>query len=176
VATKRGKSSTSKKPRQIPRKPTATAGPGRVTSSRTTADARRAVQKAAAAKPAPPARAAAKAPAPPAAASRPAVGRVKPPAVKPPAPAAGPRPGGGATVPSLLEQAERLRDDVNRSKLTHPDPWAFAAKARAWAQRAQALVEQVAAGGDTAESRRAVEALAAEVERDRDFQEARKLF
>lgn len=179
MATKRKKSSTSKKPaKQTPR----TAGPvapGRATSSKATSAPRPAGQKSPAPKAAAPARGAAKAPVAPAAAPRPVAAGVRPPAPKPAAvsPAAGPpHPAAGAPGPSLLERAERLRDEVNRSKLTHPDPWAFAAKARGWAQRAQALVEQVAAGGDTAESRRAVDALAAEVERDRDFQEARKLF
>jgi hypothetical protein len=80
---------------------------------------------------------------------------------------AGPPPG---------EQAERLRDEIQRSKLTHPDPWTYAAKARAWSKQAQALVEEIAVKGDTPVTRRTLETLAGEVERDRDFQEARRLF
>jgi len=50
--------------------------------------------------------------------------------------------------------AERLRDDILRSKLTHPDPWTYGAKARAWGERAQALVEEIAVEGDTPATRR----------------------
>ena len=78
-----------------------------------------------------------------------------------------------AAEPSPLERAERLRDDIQRSKVTHPDPWSYTAKARPWGERAQRLVDDGAAGRDV---RRAVAALAAEVEGDRDFQEARRLF
>jgi hypothetical protein len=78
--------------------------------------------------------------------------------------------------PSLADLAERLRDDIQRSKLTHPDPWTYAAKARAWEVRAQALVEEIALKGDTPATRRTLEALDREVQRDRDFQEARRLF
>jgi hypothetical protein len=86
----------------------------------------------------------------------------------PPAPrAVGPTPG---------EEAERLRDEIQRSKLTHPDPWRYAAKARAWGERVQALVEQIAAGDQTPAVRRALSTLAGEVQADRDFQEARRLF
>ena len=77
---------------------------------------------------------------------------------------------------ALIELAERLRDDILRSKHTHPDPWAYGAKARPWGERAQVLVAQIAVAGDTAGSRRALEALDAEVQGDRDFQEARRLF
>jgi hypothetical protein len=78
--------------------------------------------------------------------------------------------------PSLLELAERLRDEVQRSKLTHPDPWTYGAKARPWGERAQAVVDQVAVSGDTGAARRALETLDGEVRGDRDFQEARRLF
>ena len=87
-------------------------------------------------------------------------------------PAASPRPAG----PGLMEQAERLRDEIQRSKHTHPDPWTYGAKARPWGERAQAVVDQIAFSGDTAATRRALEALDGEVQRDRDFQEARRLF
>jgi hypothetical protein len=87
-------------------------------------------------------------------------------------PAAPPQP----TGPSLMELAERLRDEIQRSKHTHPDPWAYGAKARPWGERAQAVVDQIAFSGDTAATRRALEALDGEVQRDRDFQEARRLF
>jgi hypothetical protein len=78
--------------------------------------------------------------------------------------------------PGLMELAERLRDDILRSKHTHPDPWAYGAKARPWGERAQTLVDQIASSGDTGATRRALEALDGEVQRDRDFQEARRLF
>ncbi len=78
--------------------------------------------------------------------------------------------------PSLLERAEQLRAAIERSKLTAPDPWTYTARARRWGQRAQQLVEQIAREGDTAALRRRLEALTAELEADRDFQEARRLF
>jgi hypothetical protein len=81
-----------------------------------------------------------------------------------------------AAGPTLGEQAERLRDEIQRSKLTHPDPWRYTAKARGWGERAQVLVELIAARGDTASARGSLEALAAELQGDRDFQEARRLF
>lgn len=87
-----------------------------------------------------------------------------------------PRPAPAPARPSLADLAERLRDEVQRSKLTHPDPWAYAAKARAWGERAQALVEQIAVTGDTPATRRPLETLDREVQGDRAFQEARRLF
>ena len=73
-----------------------------------------------------------------------------------------------------VRRAERLRDDIRRSKMTHPDPWGgYTAKARRWSDRADQLVAEAQAGGDV---RRAVDTLASEVEGDRDFQEARRLF
>jgi hypothetical protein len=86
------------------------------------------------------------------------------------------RPGPQPAGPSLLEQAERLRDEIQRSKLTHPDPWTYGVKARAWGVRAQALVDQLAVRGDDTTTRRALVALEAEVQGNRDFQEARRLF
>jgi hypothetical protein len=78
--------------------------------------------------------------------------------------------------PSLGERAERLRDEILRSKLTHPDPWAYAAKARAWGDRAQVIVETIVVRGDSPATLRTLEVLHAEVEGDRDFQTARRLF
>jgi hypothetical protein len=86
------------------------------------------------------------------------------------------RPTPPSAGPSAGERAEHLRDDILRSKLTHPDPWVYAGKARAWGDRAQGLVELMAVEGPTPAALRALEALYAEVERDRDFQEARRLF
>jgi len=78
--------------------------------------------------------------------------------------------------PPLLERAERLRDDLLRSKLTHPDPWSYTAKARAWGERAQALVEEITVAGETPGLHATVAKLAVEVEGDVDFQKARQLF
>jgi hypothetical protein len=78
--------------------------------------------------------------------------------------------------PSLLECAERLRDDLLRSKLTHPDPWGYTAKARAWGERAQALVQEIAVAGQTPALHATIAKFAAEVEGDADFQRARQLF
>ena len=76
----------------------------------------------------------------------------------------------------MLERAERLRDDLLRSKLTHPDPWSYTAKARAWGKQAQALVEEIAVAGQTPPFHAAIAKLEAEVEGDADFQKARQLF
>ncbi len=81
-----------------------------------------------------------------------------------------------APEPSLLERAERLRDSILRSKLSNPNPWHYTGKARVWAQRAQRIVDDIAAGGEAETCQRAFEALATEVEGDADFQEARRLF
>jgi hypothetical protein len=86
------------------------------------------------------------------------------------------RPTPPSAGPSIGERAERLRDDILRSKLTHPDPWTYASKARAWGDRAQVLVEQIVVQGHTPAALRTLEILHAEVEGDRDFQEARRLF
>jgi hypothetical protein len=83
---------------------------------------------------------------------------------------------GRAAGPSVLEGAERLRDDVLQSKLSHPDPWTYTPKARGWADRAQALVDRLASGEPETAARQALDALRAEVEADRDFQDARRLF
>jgi hypothetical protein len=76
----------------------------------------------------------------------------------------------------LADRAQQLREEITRSKLTHPDPWRYADKARGWGERAQVIVEVIAVRGDTASARTSLEALLAEVDRDRDFQEARRLF
>jgi hypothetical protein len=86
------------------------------------------------------------------------------------------RPAPAAHGPALVERAERLRDEILRSKLTHPDPWTYAAKARGWGERAQVLVELIVVQGPSPTTLRTLEGLHAEVERDRDFQEARRLF
>jgi hypothetical protein len=78
--------------------------------------------------------------------------------------------------PTVLERAERLRDDIFKSKMSHPSPWTYTAKARGWGQRAQQIVEDMAAGRGGDAPRRAFDALTAEVEGDRDYQEARRLF
>jgi hypothetical protein len=101
----------------------------------------------------------------------------KAPAAAPPKRAvAAARPAPSAAAPSLEARAEHLRDQIQQSKLSHPDPWRYGAKARGWGERAQVLVELIAARGDTASARGSLDALAAEVEGDRDFQEARRLF
>lgn len=107
-------------------------------------------------------------PAPARPASRPAdTRRPRPaPVARPPA----------AAGPSLQERAVLLRDEVSRSKLTHPDPWRYTAKARSWSERAQAIVDAISRSGDSAAQARALESLAAEIAGDRDFQEARRLF
>jgi hypothetical protein len=91
------------------------------------------------------------------------------------APAEHARPGSPAEPP-LLHDAERLRDAILKSKLTHPDPWSYTPKARAWSQQAQQIVEQIASGGDVEEQRRAFQRLEADVESDPDFTEARRRF
>ena len=87
-----------------------------------------------------------------------------------PSPASAPR---GPVVVTLVARAERLYDDIQRSKITHPDPWTYTTKARGWVKRAEQLVVEASAGRDV---RRDLDGLAAEVERDRDFQEAHRLF
>lgn len=83
-----------------------------------------------------------------------------------------PAPARASADPSLLERAERFRDAIHESKLSAIDPWTYNAKARGWARRAQALVDQIARSGDSAARRRQLEALTAEVEADPDYQEA----
>jgi hypothetical protein len=63
-----------------------------------------------------------------------------------------------------------------RSKLTHPDPWNYTAKARAWGERLQALVEEIAVADQTPALHAALGKLAAEVEGDAEFQKARQQF
>jgi hypothetical protein len=81
-----------------------------------------------------------------------------------------------ASSPSLTERALALRNAIQHSKLTAADPWGYTAKARAWQVRVERLLDRLGTGVETAETRKAVEALAVEVEGDRDFQEARRLF
>jgi hypothetical protein len=118
--------------------------------------------------------------------ARPAAKAAKKPAAKPavaPAPklAAAPaakRAGANAAHPGLPvdERARQLHADIARSKLTHPDPWRYAAKARGWGERAQVIVELITIRGETASALSSLEALVAELDKDRDFQEARRLF
>jgi hypothetical protein len=96
----------------------------------------------------------------------------KPPAE--PAPTA-PAPRPTAPAPTLLEEAERFRDEIQRTKLCHPDPWTYTPKARGWAQQAQAIVERIATGDEGGGARDALAQLRAAVEADPDFQEARRL-
>ena len=112
-------------------------------------------------------------------AARPAAKAGKKPASKPAAAAAVPKRAPAAPPHaglSLGERARQLHKEITQSKLTHPDPWRYADKAREWGERAQVIVEVIAVRGDTASARSSLEALLAEVDRDRDFQEARRLF
>ena len=61
-----------------------------------------------------------------------------------------------------------------RTKLTHPNPWDYTAKARAWAHRAEQIEEDLVRGRNPEAARRALTALTAEVETDPDFQAARR--
>jgi len=103
-------------------------------------------------------------------AARPAATPAKP-AAKAARPTA-PRREAAGRVPSFAERALSLRDAIQHSKLTAADPWGYTVKARKWEARAERLV----AGAETAEAREALATLAAELEGDRDFQEARRLF
>jgi hypothetical protein len=78
-----------------------------------------------------------------------------------------------AVVVAPGDRAAQIRADVQRSKLTHPEPWGYTSKARGWDERAARLATDIAAGRDVT---RALEALAGEIEGDRDFQAARRLF
>lgn len=78
--------------------------------------------------------------------------------------------------PSLLEQAEGLRDAILKSRLCHPDPWSYTPRTRSWGQEAQHVIDDIAEGKDAETCRRAYEALAAEVGGDPEFQVARRLF
>ena len=76
-----------------------------------------------------------------------------------------------------MDQVERLRDQIQRSKLTHPDPWTYGAKARGWGERAASPRGcRSPSRGDSPAAQRTIEALDAEIQGDRDFQEARRLF
>ena len=79
-------------------------------------------------------------------------------------------------APTWLERAEGLWAQIVRSKLTHPDPWDYTAKARVWAHRAEQIVEDLAMGRNIEGARRALTDLTAELEQDRDFDAARKAF
>jgi hypothetical protein len=100
------------------------------------------------------------------------------PAAKSAAAPAAKRAGANAAHPGLPvdERARQLHADIARSKLTHPDPWRYAAKARGWGERAQVIVELITVRGETASALSSLEALVAELDKDRDFQEARRLF
>jgi hypothetical protein len=74
---------------------------------------------------------------------------------------------------TVMDRATRLRDAILETKLTAPDPWTYTAKARAWAERAQQMVDRLASG-QSAGLERELQGLAAEVEGDRDYQEARR--
>ncbi len=80
------------------------------------------------------------------------------------------------TLPPLLEQAVALRDAIQRSKLTAADPWSYTAKARGWLTRAEQLLDRIGGNTETAAARKGVETLRAEVEGDREFRQARRLF
>jgi hypothetical protein len=109
------------------------------------------------------------------AAKRPATKAAKAPAASKRASA--PRgPATSAHHAGLGERVQRLHEEIRRSKLTHPNPWTYAPKARAWDERAQVLVEMIVVQGHTPVVVRTLETLHAEVEGDRDFQEARRLF
>src|SRR5262249_15432412 len=76
----------------------------------------------------------------------------------------------------LGERVQHLHEEIRRSKLTHPNPWTYAPKARAWDDRAQVLVEMIVVQGYTPVVVRTLETLHAEVEADRDFQDAPPVF
>jgi hypothetical protein len=113
------------------------------------------------------------APRPAAAAAKPAPAAKRPAAASPsPAPRrpAAPAPRRGAQA-SLLERAERLREAIQASSHGNPE---LHVEARGWGDRAQQLVDEIARAGDTPAATHALEALTAEVEGDRDFQEAHR--
>jgi hypothetical protein len=78
--------------------------------------------------------------------------------------------------PSLLEQAEGLRDAILRSRLSHPEPWSYTPRTHSWGLEAQRIIDEIAEGKDIDTCRRAYEVLAAKVEGDPEFQTARRLF
>ena len=78
-------------------------------------------------------------------------------------------------MPAIIDQAGRQfnvdeADGVNRRHRS------YTAKARAWGERAQALVEEIPVVGETPALHATVTKLATEVEGDADFQKARQLF
>jgi hypothetical protein len=87
-----------------------------------------------------------------------------------------PRVASRSIEPSLLEQAEGLRDTILKSRLCHPDPWSYTPRTRSWGLKAQHIIDDIAEGKDTETCRRAYEALAAEVGSDPEFQVARRQF
>jgi hypothetical protein len=111
--------------------------------------------------------------------ARPAAKAAKKPAAKP---KAAPAPKRAAATTALHaglplgDRARQVHEEITRSKLTHPDPWRYAPKARDWGERAQVIVELIAVPSETASALSSLEALVAELESDRDFQEARRLF
>jgi hypothetical protein len=92
-----------------------------------------------------------------------------------PAPARAAAPA-AAAAGALAERARQILEEITRSKLTHPDPWRYAPKAREWGDRALTIVELVAVRGETSSAHNSLAALVAELDADRDFQEARRLF
>jgi hypothetical protein len=114
---------------------------------------------------------AAKAPAAKAPAGKPAAKAAPKPAARVAAPSRA-----AAPSPGLLEQIRALRDAIERSKQTASDPWGYTTKARGWLQRADQVLVRITASADVAGTRNTLETLRAEVEGDRDFREARRLF
>jgi hypothetical protein len=99
------------------------------------------------------------------------------PAARPPQPAPRPAaPARQAAPAPLLEQARSLREAIERSKLTAPDPWGYTTKARGWIQRADQVLSRIESSADAAGTRKTLETLRGEIEGDRDFQAARRLF
>ena len=78
--------------------------------------------------------------------------------------------------PSLLEQAEGLRDAIHRSRLSHPETSSYTPRTHSWGVEAQRIIDEIAEGKDSDTCRRAYEVLAATVESDPEFQMARRLF
>jgi hypothetical protein len=93
-----------------------------------------------------------------------------------PAAARAAAPAAGAAAGALAERARRIHEEITRSKLTHPDPWRYAPKAREWGDRALTIVDLVVVRGETPSAHSSLAALVAELDADRDFQEARRLF
>jgi hypothetical protein len=83
---------------------------------------------------------------------------------------------GRSVEPSLLAQAEELRDAILKSRLCHADPWSYTPRTRRWEQEVQHVIDDIAGGKDGETCRQAYEALAAEVGGDPEFQVARRLF